>query len=138
MLQSSIKLSCAYHIHMHHYTSTLIRKINSNFGFGLKYVDKIFEYTMYRKPETNKIVSETVLERHFYRALDAKGNIIFRIKSSLMLNKYLEFSLKCACCIHHIYIYIISITLPNTVLTLQRNIQHYSLEFVVMADMNLS
>ena len=51
---------------------------------------------MYRKLETNQIVSETVLERLFYRALDAKGNIIFCIKSSLimMLNKYLEFSLE--------------------------------------------
>ena len=55
-------------------------------------------------PETNQIVSGTVLERLFYRALDAKGNVIFCIKSSLMLNTYLEFSLKCACCIRHVNI----------------------------------
>ena len=35
-------------------------------------------------PETIQIVSGTVLERLFYRALDAKGNIIFCIKSSLI------------------------------------------------------
>ena len=57
-------------------------------------------------PETIQIVSGTVLERLFYRALDAKGNIIFCIKSSLILNKYLEFSLECACCMRHVYIYI--------------------------------
>ena len=54
-------------------------------------------------PETIQIVSGTVLERLFYRALDAKGNIIFCIKSSLILNKYLEFSLECACCMRHVY-----------------------------------
>ena len=57
-------------------------------------------------PETIQIVSGTVLERLFYRALDAKGNIIFCIKSSLVLNKYLEFSLECACCMRHVYMYI--------------------------------
>jgi hypothetical protein len=54
-------------------------------------------------PETIQIVSGTVLERLFYRALDAKGNIIFCIKSSLILNKYLEFPLECACCMRHVY-----------------------------------
>ena len=55
-------------------------------------------------PETIQIVPGTVLERLFYRALDAKENIIFCIKSSLILNKYLEFSLECACCMRHVYI----------------------------------
>ena len=50
--------------------------------------------------------SGTVLERLFHRALDAKGNIIFCIKSSLILNKYLEFSLECAFCMRHVCIYV--------------------------------
>jgi len=62
---------------MHHYTSTLIRKINSNFGFGMKYVDKIFECTMYRKPRNHSNCIWNCLGEAFYRALDAKGNKIF-------------------------------------------------------------